>query len=43
MLRIAREILTKNKNNNNCKSDSRVYALIVVDQLSQIRHSGGCK
>jgi len=32
-------MLTQNNNNNNDKSDSRRYVLIVVDQLSQLRHN----
>jgi hypothetical protein len=39
MSRIVNKMLTQNNNNNNDKSDSRRYVLIVVDQLSQLRHN----
>jgi len=39
MLRIIDEMLTQNNDNSNCESDSRIYALIVIDQLNQLRHS----
>ena len=39
MSRIVDEMLTQDNNNNNNKNDSRRYALIVVDQLSQLRHN----
>jgi hypothetical protein len=38
MSRIINEILTQDNNDNNDKDDSRRYALIVVDQLNQLRH-----
>jgi len=39
MSRIVDKMLTQDNNNNNNKNDSRRYALIVVDQLSQLRHN----
>ena len=36
MLRIVDEILTQNNDNDKGKSDSYTYALVVVDQLSQL-------
>jgi hypothetical protein len=39
MPKIVKEMLTQNNNNNNDKSDNRKYVLIVVDQLSQLRHN----
>jgi len=32
-------MLTQNYDNSNSKSDSRIYVLVVVDQLSQLRHN----
>jgi hypothetical protein len=36
MSRIVDEMLTQNNNNGKGKGDSYMYALIVVDQLSQL-------
>jgi hypothetical protein len=36
MLRIVNKILIQNNDNSKSKSDSYTYALIVVDQLSQL-------
>jgi len=36
MSRIANEILTQNNDNGKSKSNSYTYALVVVDQLSQL-------
>ncbi len=38
MSRIVDEVLTQDNDDNNDKGDSRRYALIVVDQLGQLRH-----
>jgi hypothetical protein len=36
MSKIVNEILTQNNDNSKSKNDSYTYALIVVDQLSQL-------
>jgi hypothetical protein len=38
MSKIINEMLTQDNDNDNDKSNSRKYILIVVDQLSQLRH-----
>jgi len=38
MSRIVDEVLTQDNDDGNDKGDSRRYALVVVDQLSQLRH-----
>jgi len=38
MSRIVDEVLTEDNDDGNDKGDSRRYALVVVDQLGQLRH-----
>jgi len=38
MSRIVDEVLTQDNDDDNDKGDSRRYALIVVDQMGQLRH-----
>jgi len=38
MSRIVDEVLTQDNDDGNDKGDSRRYALVVVDQLGQLRH-----
>ncbi len=39
MSKIVNKMLTQDNDNNNNKNNSRRYVLIVVDQLSQLRHN----
>ncbi len=39
MSRIANEVLTQNNDNSKGKGDNYTYALVVVNQLGQLRHA----